>query len=102
MLFIFTLINLITTEESGSDGSSILGNKIECKTDLLNAYNLKGYKNPKVMQLEMCNGVNLSCCTKEDQLQIYGAYVQAKEQALIKSHYATVKTTYFNLLNLLQ
>lgn len=39
---------------------------LQCNRELLNAYSLKGFDSPKVMLLEMCPGVNLSCCTKED------------------------------------
>lgn len=54
------------------------------------------------MFMEMCPGVNLTCCTKEDQLQIYGKYIQAKEQAEIKQHYYLVKQTYLKMLQILK
>ena len=39
-----------------------------CNQDLLKSFNLKGYVKPKVMFVEMCGDVNLSCCQKEDLL----------------------------------
>ena len=65
----------------------------------MKSYNLQGNAVPKVMIMEMCSGINLSCCTKEDQLQIYGQYVQAKEEDRIIGHYAGMKKNYNLLLD---
>lgn len=46
----------------------------------------------------MCPGINVTCCTKEDQLQIYGKYVQSKEKAQIYKHYEIVRKIYFGML----
>jgi hypothetical protein len=51
------------------------------------------------MFVEMCPGINITCCTKEDQLQIYGKFVQAKEQGEIQQHYAQVKLIYHKMMD---
>ncbi len=65
-----------------------------CDQLLLNAYGLTGNPVPKLMLVEMCPGIQLSCCTKEDQLKFYGRWIEQKEQARVGAHYMRTMKIY--------
>ena len=49
----------------------------------------------------MCPGLSSSCCTRQDQINIYNNWVLTKERAFIKDHYQKVHDDYEHFFRLL-
>lgn len=82
LIFLLSLSSFTLTSNTVQSPStnSTPSKKPICHKSLLNSYNLQGYDSPQVQFVEMCPGINITCCTKEDQLQMYGKYIQSQEQ----------------------
>lgn len=54
-------------------------NVVKCKNHLLQTYGLEGLEYSKEMKLDMCGGVQNSCCKTADQLAIFDNWIGAEE-----------------------
>lgn len=73
-----------------------------CHKDLMKTYGMVGNDKPRKMIIEMCPNVQLSCCRKDDQLQIYGSWVSAKEDKDVDLHYKNMIRNYDRMFLLLE
>lgn len=79
------------------------GNPYEdkCNTELVRAYGFVGRTVPTAAPLEMCPGIQQSCCLKKDQLMMYNQWVKLKENEFIKRRYNHNTMEYIKFLNIL-
>lgn len=68
----------------------------------MKAFGLKGIKNSKYGAVEMCAGIKNSCCTKEDQMVMYGNWIAGKQEEKIVHRYKVLSTVYDSLLSQLK
>ena len=54
--------------------------KQQCRRDLIQSYGLEGRSEPSATAIEMCPGITDSCCTKEDQFNMYSNWVHSQEK----------------------
>lgn len=73
--------------------------QISCNKELMTSYGMVGNFKPREMIVEMCPNVQLSCCRKDDQLQIFGNWIAGKTKSDVNMHYTTVLKNYNKMLN---
>lgn len=71
---------------------------VKCNTGFMRAFGMKGMKNSKFTAVEMCSGVKNSCCTKEDQMVMYGNWISGKQEEKISNRYKTLAVIYESLM----
>lgn len=71
---------------------------VSCHKELMTSYGMNGNFKPREMIIEMCPNVQLSCCRKDDQLQIYGNWVTGKTKNEVSTHYGLVLKNYSKML----
>lgn len=74
----------------------------KCNTGFMKAFGLKGRTHAKFGSVEMCSGVKNSCCTQEDQMVMYGAWISGKTQDKITHRYKTLNLVYDSLISQLK
>ena len=74
----------------------------KCNTGFMRSFGLKGIKHSQFGAVEMCAGVKNSCCTKEDQMIMYGNWIAGKQEEKITHRYKTLNTVYDSLLSQLK
>jgi len=78
--------------------NNLFASATTCNTGFMKAFGLKGMKQSKFTTVEMCAGVKNSCCTKEDQMVMYGNWIAGKQEEKIIHRYKTLSTIYDSLL----
>lgn len=78
--------------------TTLLARATKCNTGFMRAFGLKGRKDSRFGAVEMCSGVKESCCTHEDQMVMYGAWVSGKTHEKISHRYKTLSIVYDGLL----
>lgn len=69
-----------------------------CNQEIQQSLGMQGYKYPRKISLDMCPTITQSCCTVEDQLTIYKAWVMDKEEENLEERLAFHKTIYWEFL----
>lgn len=72
-----------------------------CNKPLLESIGFQGFKKPKKQKLGMCPQITDSCCTNDDQLNIYENWVVNLEEEAIKNLFAKHREVYQKLTSLL-
>lgn len=73
----------------------------KCNVELVRAYGMIGRNSPSATRMEMCPGIQQTCCLKKDQLMMYEQWVKLKENEFIKRRYNHNTMEYIKFLNLL-
>ena len=98
----------IETNEPGSNKAPVSRNLLTvsqptvpsyCHQDLLTSLGFEGYKSPQKRKLEMCMEIEYSCCTREDQANIYAKWVLNKEEENLQKLFERQKEVYSELLD---
>ena len=73
----------------------------KCNVELVRAYGMVGRSLPSATRMEMCPGLDQSCCLKKDQLMMYNQWVHLKENEFIRRRYNHNTMEYVKFLNIL-
>lgn len=73
----------------------------KCNVELVRAYGMVGRNYPHAARMEMCPGIQQSCCLKKDQLMMYNQWVHLKENEFIRRRYNHNTMEYIKFLNIL-
>lgn len=71
----------------------------ECNRRFLNAMGFVGLDWSKPLNLEMCPTVSQSCCTEEDQLNMYTFWINGGEESNLKERFEYHRQVYGTLLD---
>ena len=71
----------------------------ECNKRFLNAMGFEGLEWSKPLTLEMCPMISQSCCTEEDQLNMYTYWVNGGEENNLKERFEFHREVYGELLD---
>ena len=69
-----------------------------CNQELLAAFQFKGLATPSPDPLLFCPDINLSCCTKTDQIIIYENFVKGNEEEEMNTRFKYIQSIYEDFL----
>ena len=72
---------------------------LPCNRELLISMGFIGYNYSQKERLEFCPTVVQSCCTVEDQVNIYQFWIQGKEENMLELRFKYQRKVYFEYLN---
>ena len=76
----------------------IYGPPRDCVTGLASSYGLQELSRPTKMVMDMCPGIQYSCCKKKSQIEIYQNWYLSKEETNMEKKFIYFKRIYYKLL----
>ena len=73
-----------------------------CNSEILRSYGFTGQPTPKLLVMEMCPMIKLTCCTKRDQLTFYGNWHNDGTLTSLKQHYDNINRIYSEFVKQLE
>lgn len=73
---------------------------LACNKEFLRSYHLKGNSHPQSMVLEMCSGMELSCCRQSDQMAIYNQWKTKKKDKKVQKNFALSYSYYYEIMKI--
>ena len=95
-----TQIQAETTKNDTTDTRKL--KTYQCDRSMLLALGFMGYQEPVKQKLDMCLDIDFSCCTEEDQLEIYNNWIFGKERDDLIARMAANQKVYVDFLEALE
>ena len=74
----------------------------QCDRNMLFALGFLGYQEPVRQKLDMCLDIDYTCCTEEDQLEIYNNWIMGNERDHLIKRMAATQNVYVDFLDALE